>query len=407
MFKPDKNDFTGCIDILRALNCLPRWSAHTGHLQDNFTEVAKLGFNCQIAYPLAALVKHEQQLQRNFTEFPEIRFEYFPRIAIYRAFEKYEKCDIMDETYQRLFSGHEQLEKDFDNYMKEKIISSTSHELFEHISGLENTLEMKIFKAATALATYIESYEIKKYVDDKAFSEIQKRLMIRLENYKIFPIIRNLLTSDSSNEEYEYEKIMSLFSNFSSLRNRIRWVKRAPIINYTVLGHCFDVAIYNYLISLNDTPNDVEKASKGFFVGIYHDLAEIWTGDMPSPLKDAISGLRKRTEELEVEVLEENVFPNLPQWFVPQFKTIMLELLPETEHKYYKIGDDLAAAIEASTQLAVGSSDKYFSNAFLRTLIVTSSHSKTLKQVFTILRKNIHLSNLKVLHFKLKTKRAT
>jgi len=386
MFKPTAKDINGCIDILRALNCLPRWSAH---IQDNYTEVSKLAFNCQIATILFEIVAYEQRNNLHFAEYPDIHFDYLPRIALYRAFEKYEKCDILDETYQKLFAEHQALEEHFLSYMRNKVISMTSPQFFDHISGLENTFEMQIYKAATALATYYESLEIRRMVSEKPFSEIQERQIERLKKYKDFPIIRDLFEGNAKEDiEGENFKLKELFSTLSSLRNRIRWVKRVPLRNYSVLGHSFDVAVYNYLFTLSEQPYNIKKAEVGFFVGLYHDIAEIWTGDMPSPLKDAIPGLRKRTEELEIEVLETKVFPLLPSWLIPNFKKMMLEMLPKEERELYKFGDNLAAYVEASTQLMIGSNDYYFAWVVADGIIKASEHSKLAKQVMRKVRKD-------------------
>ena len=83
-FVPTTQDVIGTINMLRASNCLPRWSAH---LQDGYTEVAKQALNCQIATILFELVAHEGI---------EVNNSLLPRIAIFRAFEKYEKCDITE-----------------------------------------------------------------------------------------------------------------------------------------------------------------------------------------------------------------------------------------------------------------------------------------------------------------------
>ena len=235
----------------------------------------------------------------------------------------------------------------------------TSFELFEHISGLEHTFEMQIYKAATAIATYIEAIEIKPLISEEQHTQIMERQIKRLNKYKDFPIVRDILSGTPND-------MFNLFKEFSRLRNRIRWVKRAPLRNYSVLGHSYDVAVINYLFCLNDNPNDIERAEKGFYVGLFHDLAENWTGDMPSPVKNEVPGLRAKTEEIEIKVLNSFVFPSLPDWLVPKFKEIMLELIPNRNLRdFYKIADDFAATVEAATQLMIGSTDTYFANVVI------------------------------------------
>ena len=153
---------------------------------------------------------------------------------------------------------------------------------------------------------------------------------------------------------------------------------------------------------MSNSPHEPERAEIGFYVGLYHDVAEIWTGDMPSPLKDAIPDLRKITEELEVKVLEDKVFPCLPSWLVPRFKKYMLEMLPEEEKKYYKFGDNLAAYIEASTQLAVGSIDKYFKDVVINGVISAEKVSDTARKIMKKVRKDAHISIFDVWFYKIK-----
>lgn len=389
-FQPTAKDITGCIEIVRSLNCIPRWSAQIGHLQDSYTEVAKLGLNCQIAVILFKLVMHEQENNIRFTEYPKVRPELLPRIAFYRAFEKYEKCDILDETYGTLFDDDPELKNGFETYMNNKVIALTSPEFFNHISGLENCFEMKIYKAATAIATYYESLEIKRQISEKKYAEIQIRQLKRLKKYEEFPVVSEIL--NGSDKISDYSTLRETFENLSALRNRIRWVKRVPLRCYSVLGHSFDVAAYNYLLALHDNPCDISKAVKGFYVGLYHDIAEVWTGDMPSPLKDAIPGLRKKTEELERAMLEEHIFPFIPEWLLPEFKGYMLEFLPEEEHRYYKFGDNLAAYVEAATQIIAGSKDNYFIDVVADAVASTFTLSPIARQIMRKVRKDSKIS---------------
>ncbi len=399
MFKPEGKDILGCIEILRALNCIPRWSAHVGCLQDNYTEAAKLALNSQISALLFELVAHEQECGVGFAEHPKVRFYLLPRIALYRAFEKYEKCDLLDETYSKIFED-KKLEAAFMEHMKKQIVSLTSPEMLAHISDLEDTFEMKIYKAATAIATYYEGREIQKYVSPEKYAEIQERQLKRLSKYKEFPIIREILNGGKGTEAC---RLCSFIESLSTLRHRIRWVKRVPLRCYSVLGHSFDVAVYDYLLSLSVT-EDQEIAERGFYVGLFHDVAEIWTGDMPSPLKDAIPGLRRKTEELEVEVLNSKVFPLIPEWLRLKFKNVQLEMLPNYLKNFYKKGDSLAAVVEAATQIAAGSTDPYFRNVVIDGYLKKDTSFSVERDVLKEIRKEAKIPYLAIIARKLHKK---
>ena len=67
---------------------------------------------------------------------------------------------------------------------------------------------------------------------------------------------------------------------------------------------------------------------------------------------------------------------------------MMLEMLPQEERDFYKFGDNLAAYIEASTQLMIGSKDNYFAWVVADGVINAEKHSKLAKQVMKKVRKD-------------------
>ena len=116
--------------------------------------------------------------------------------------------------------------------------------------------------------------------------------------------------------------------------------------------------------------NAEETAMRGSCVALYHDLAERWTGDFPSPMKDAIRfmkdgreiSLRDVVDRLETHVLAREVYCKLPSYMVEDFKGIMLEELSEEEKKLFKEADSLSAMIEAHAEVVMGV--EYFAEVY-------------------------------------------
>ena len=157
------------------------------------------------------------------------------------------------------------------------------------------------------------------------------------------------------------EIYLEIFRDFSQLRNRIRWAKHPNIIKCSVLGHHFDVAIFSYLMSLEVKPYDEALATRYFFMGIFHDFPEKWTGDMPSPIKDSIKGLREATEEFENEVMEQNVYSHLPYYQEAALRDVMLEDKNNAQlKKFSKISDNFSAFVECWRELDAGSRHQYY-----------------------------------------------
>ena len=399
VFYPTAKDINGCIDILRTLNCLPKWKTR---IQDGYTEIAYIGFTNQIAAIMFWYVLHEQLCKIEFTEYPTINFNNLPRLAIFHAFEAYEKHDIPEEIYQKLFENHEVLEGELLASFTNDIIKLTSSEFFYHITNFNNELEIKIYEAAKALAGYYEILEAKVIMREEDFSFFHEAQLKKLEKHKKFPIIRDLLKEDKKNPESEYTKLRKLFNNFSVLRHCTRWERRNPIIRYSVLGHSFDVALYNYLLSLNSYPSLLNFATSNFLVGLYHDIAEIWTGDIPMPLKTSIPNLRPRIIELELNILDKNVFPLLPEWLITDFKGVMIELVSTKKQSQCKQGDSLAAYIEAATQLANNTGDNHYKKVVFKGIITMEKLSPTMKKVMRKIRKDAHISIIAVWYCKAK-----
>jgi len=235
--------------------------------------------------------------------------------------------------------------------------------------------------------------ELKKIIGEKIFSEILADRIEKLQKYRDFPVIKELF---EGNSEHEYFRLTKLFEAFSGLRNCIRWAKRNPVRCFSVLGHSFCVAVYNYLFYLRSPT----RAVNGFYVGLYHDIAEFRTGDIPSPLKKVAPGLKERFEEIEIETLETNFFPLLPKRLIPAFKSVMIEMLPKTEKDFYTLGDRIDANIEASTQLEAGSGDHHFRNVIIDAVINSEKTSALEKEVMKKIRKDARIPYVWVLYRK-------
>ena len=115
------------------------------------------------------------------------------------------------------------------------------------------------------------------------------------------------------------------------------------------------------MMSLEQNPDNEEQASQFFFMGIFHDFPERWTGDMPSPIKDAIQGLRTATELFENKVMDENVYSHLPPHQVEAIRNVMLEDEKNKDLKsFLKISDTFAAFVECWREVDSGSHHKYY-----------------------------------------------
>ncbi len=107
------------------------------------------------------------------------------------------------------------------------------------------------------------------------------------------------------------------------LRFQIRWSQMPRIPETSVLGHMLVVAAYAYFLSLgqNACPS---RCLNNFFCGLFHDLPELLTRDIITPVKRSVEHLPAIIHQYEREELERRV------------------LLPLEEGGYADIRDRLA-----------------------------------------------------------------
>ena len=337
------DDLQSINSMLYELTCLRRWSEV---LVDagKYTQLAKQAFNCMIAYVWSVEASHDGA---------KIDFSIYPKVAISRGFVKSYQCDIPEYNFQRIFELGRVSKSDFAKEMQEKISETTSHNFNSTITFEADSLEARIYKGATKLATLIELEEIRNGISAKEYQMKHQKLSKDFESFSDLPAYGKVIS----------ENYMEIFHDYSQLRNRIRWAKHPNIVNCSVLGHHFDVAVFAYLMSLEVKPSDEAMAARYFFMGIFHDFPEKWTGDIPSPIKDSIQGLREATEVFENEVIEENVYPLFPSYQEAAMREVMLEDENNASlKKFLKKSDYFSAFIECWRELDAGSRHMYYLN---------------------------------------------
>ena len=96
------------------------------------------------------------------------------------------------------------------------------------------------------------------------------------------------------------------------LRFQRRWSQSPRIPETSVLGHMLIVAILTFLC-LREIEACQRRLYNGFFAALFHDLPEVLTRDITSPVKNAVEGLDSIIKEYENRQLEEKLLPLLPQ----------------------------------------------------------------------------------------------
>ena len=115
----------------------------------------------------------------------------------------------------------------------------------------------------------------------------------------------------------------SNYKNFISLcgqlRFQSRWSHLHRIPKTSVLGHSLFVAILSYLFSLEIAACE-QRCVNNYFTGLFHDLPEVLTRDIISPVKRSVEGLSNLIKEYEKEQMKKEVYDLIPRKWHPEIK---------------------------------------------------------------------------------------
>lgn len=166
--------------------------------------------------------------------------------------------------------------------------------------GTDNSLDRRILLAAHLYASQWEFQIIRPSNSfDDEMDSIAQSFEAGLNNLRDLRGMESLLGSG---------KTLARFANLcGQLRFQIRWTKAPRIPATSVLGHMFIVASLGYFFSLsvNACP---ARAVNNFFCGLFHDLPELLTRDIISPVKQSIACLPQLIKEYEEQELERRIF---------------------------------------------------------------------------------------------------
>lgn len=378
---------------LRQLNVLKTWVKNVSN--NRYTQQDKFGLNWLIVWFLM-----EQSIKNG----EKIRKELFPRIAIWHMEQKvHVKSNLVHSTFQKLGVDAKQL---LDDLTAENISDKVGKEFLDFLKEGVGTPEERIYLAASKIATLIEIDEIKPLINEETYMKQKNELKKEVHEFLDVTGVKELLIA--GNTEIEF------FKKLSMLRNQERWATHPYLTSCSILGHLYDVAIFSWFMAL-DSGMSEEEAAKMFFLGLFHDVPEVYTGDMPFPNKKFLVwrfnettgemervSLRQLTEELELAEMKENAYPLFDADMQIALQNVMFE--DECNAKYKKLikqADYIDADCECMRQLIAGTRDRYFVNVILEKAKQLSAGGTVLppvtKKLFS--KFNNYVKNLRMREF--------
>ncbi len=133
--------------------------------------------------------------------------------------------------------------------------------------------------------------------------DTKRNLQKQLEEHQDLDGVRRLVFNP---------RAADFLSLIGQLRFQQRWAQIQRIPETSVAGHMLIVALLSYILTLQ-LDACVKRRYNNFFAGLFHDLPEVLTRDIISPVKNSVGGLGELIKAIEDLQMEEKLLPLLPE----------------------------------------------------------------------------------------------
>lgn len=283
---------------------IQRWNDHI-RPSCGFTELDKQAHKMVYAYVLA---KCEGEGNCNFNLLIDG--------GIYEFLHREILTDIKPPVYHRLMKEKgAQINEWVLNQLKERV-QSLKGDFYEKMCEYYNNpdyakKEKQILKAAHYYATkwefdVIHPLNTNTYGIEQVKTEVERGLL-SCNTFDGFGKFQN---------NYDLNQFMSIIGK---LRYQQRWSRAVRMPATYVMGHMLVVAILTYLCGLEIGVCD-KRAQNNFFGALFHDLPEVLTRDIVSPVKASVEGLDNLIREIEDEQMKKIIYPLIPKDWLGQLE---------------------------------------------------------------------------------------
>lgn len=286
------------IELIYDAASIRRWNDQVNPM--DFTELDKQAHKMIIAYVLAKVEEDISPGSVNWLQLIEGGiFEMLHRIIL---------TDIKPPVFHKMMQekGRELNEWVFRRLEEEtsSVKGGFRQRMHQHFFSAEYaSREKRILKAAHYLATQWEFnilYKMCPFI--RGIEQIRQEIEDQIEDHFDLAGVQKLSLG---------RKTAGFVDLCGQLRFQKRWSQSPRIPATSVLGHMLVVAILTYL-SLCEAEASAFRKKNGFLAGLFHDLPEVLTRDITSPIKGAVEGLDEIIKDYENKQMEAKLLPLLP-----------------------------------------------------------------------------------------------
>lgn len=158
-------------------------------------------------------------------------------------------------------------------------------------------------------------------------------------------------------------KPSTISSPFYAYLSRLRWIKRWGLKRNAheenVMEHSWEVAVIAHTLALIKNRyygGDVD-ANAVATAALYHDITEVITGDLPTPIKYHSAEIQVAYKQIEHQA-ELELLALLPDELQADFRPLILyEQIPESVAQIIKAADKISAYLKCQAELKAGNSE--------------------------------------------------
>jgi putative hydrolase of HD superfamily len=294
------------LDRVFSAASIERWNDHPHPAV--FTELGKQAHKMVIAWVLG---KHEEDNENNFGGRP-IDWLVLIEGGIFEFLHRAVVTDIRPPVFHKLMQDRETREQlnDWVYAQLEEDLCSLSpafaKRFHEYHRSRSHKRERLILRSAHYLATKWEfDFILYWSAGMHGIEQTRREIEEQIENLGV-PLAREMLLTPNAS------KLWGFVSLVGQLTFQKRWAQTPRIPSTSVLGHLLFVAIASYLVSIEISACP-RRAYNNFFGGLFHDLPEVLTRDIVSPVKASVEGLDALIHRYEQEAMRERIFPLIPE----------------------------------------------------------------------------------------------
>jgi 5'-deoxynucleotidase len=158
-------------------------------------------------------------------------------------------------------------------------------------------------------------------------------------------------------------KEISVTSSFYAYLSRIRWIKRWGLKrnahDENVMEHSWEVSVIAHTLALikNRYYGGTVDANAIATAALYHDITEVITGDLPTPIKYHSTAINAAYKQIEKQA-ELELLALLPLELRADFESLIHhDRLPEEHIKIIKAADKISAYLKCQAELKAGNKE--------------------------------------------------